>query len=96
MSQPPETIYLQWYCGQHDEEWGNPEPGDVTWSPDTVFEDDVEYTRSPRVRYGRTDGTWSYAPYGDIDRIEVDGQVWRVVTKGMQEEASAILAELGR
>lgn len=40
---PPHRIFLQWYCEEHDSMWGDPSPGDVTWCPDPVFSDDLEY-----------------------------------------------------
>jgi len=43
--QPPDRIYLQWHCGEHDADYGDPEPGNVTWCEDSIFEDDVEYVR---------------------------------------------------
>ena len=46
----PDRIYLQWNCEEHDPDWGDPEPGDVTWSPESVFEDDVEYIRRDVVK----------------------------------------------
>lgn len=40
---PPKTIYLQWHCEEHDSDWGNPSPGDITWCPDQIFSDDLVY-----------------------------------------------------
>jgi len=42
---PPNKIYLQWNCDENDEDWGNPEPGDITWCPESIFSDDVAYFR---------------------------------------------------
>jgi len=39
----PKAIWLQWNCGQHDPSYGNPDPGDVTWCKDRIFDDDVRY-----------------------------------------------------
>jgi len=44
-NKPPDRIFLQWHCEEHDSDWGNPEPGDVTWSPESIFGDDIEYLR---------------------------------------------------
>lgn len=49
MSEAPNKVYLQWHCGEHDPDYGNPEPGDVTWSPENIFEDDIEYIRADLV-----------------------------------------------
>ena len=45
---PPNKIYLQWNCEEHDSNWGNPEPGDITWAPESIFSDDEVYFRIPR------------------------------------------------
>lgn len=42
----PERIWLQWNCEEHDPDYGDPEPGDVTWSQEPVFSDDLEYVRA--------------------------------------------------
>lgn len=43
MKGPPERIYLQWSCEEHDADWGAPDPGDVTWCKNRIFNDDAEY-----------------------------------------------------
>lgn len=48
--QPPDELWLQWNCGEHDQSWGNPNPGDVTWCGDRVFSDDVRYVIDKRYK----------------------------------------------
>ena len=47
---PPHEIYLQWNCSENDPNWGNPDPGDVTWSSTEVFSDDVRYIIDKRYK----------------------------------------------
>lgn len=79
---PPVSIFLQWHCGEHYPEWGDPDPGDVTWAEDAIFDDDVAYVRKGAVKYrSAVSGMWytRRKTAGDVDMIEVDGVRFPVI-----------------
>ena len=69
MTQPPNRIYLQFYCGEHDPEYGDPEPGDVTWCAEQVFSDDVEYVRVKKQETGMSKKR--KAPWTDFEGADI-------------------------